>query len=150
MSLVIIVALSATSSQLLWEEIYNSHHTIVALSRLTSLKIISCQIREGGSCSMLINKPISQSFSLSGASWSRRQPGSNPELEGNWRQGRHGVRLSKRAEGCVSKGLAEAHQTPTRSKGVGCAGGHLGGRTSGRQTEREMETERKADKEMWC
>ena len=68
-------------------------------------------------------------------------------LEGNWRRGRHGVRLSKRAEGCVSKGLAEAHQTPTRSSGW-VAGGHLGGRMSGRKTEREIETERNTDKEM--
>lgn len=36
----------------------------------------------------------------------------------------------------MSKGLAEAHETPTRSKGVGCVGGHSGGRMSGRKTER--------------
>lgn len=97
---------------------------------------------------MLKHEPISQSFSLSGASWNRQQPGRNPALEGNWRRGRHSVRLSIRAEGCVSKGLAEAHQTPTRSKGVGCVGGHLGGRMSGRKTEREPETERNTDEEM--
>lgn len=46
----------------------------------------------------------------------------------------------------MSKGLAEAHQTATRSKGVGCLGGHLGGRMSGRKTERETETARNAHK----
>ena len=112
-------------------------------------KIIFCQLIEGGSSSMLTNEPISQSFSQSWASWTRQQPGSNPALEGNWRRGRHSVRLSKRAEGCVSKGLAEAHETPTRSKGVGCVGGHSGGRMSGRKTERRTETERIVDKGMW-
>ena len=111
-------------------------------------QIIFCQII-GGSSSVLTNEPISQSFSQSWASWTRQQPGSNPALEGNWRRGRHGVRLSKRAEGCVSKGLAEAHETSTRSKGVGCVGGHSGGRMSGRKTERQTETERIEDKGMW-
>ena len=116
---------------------------------VTSLRINSCRIRGGGSCSMLINKPISQSFSLSWASWTRQQPGSNPALEGNWRRGRHGVRLSKRAEGCVSKGLAEAHQTPTRSKGVGCVWGVIWvAEWVGEKTERETATERNADKVM--
>lgn len=78
---------------------------LVTLLWLTSARILSRWIRGGGSCSMSIYEAMSQSFSQSAASWT----GSNPALQGNWRQGRHGGRLSKGAEGCVTKGLAEAH-----------------------------------------
>lgn len=36
------------------------------------------------------------------------------------------IQESRGAESSVSKGLAEAHQTPTRSKRVGVCGGSLG------------------------
>lgn len=78
---------------------------------------------------MLINEPITHSFSLSQASWTWQQPGSNPVLQGNWRRGRHGVRLSKRAEGCVSK----AQQRRTKQQEVGTWGGRMSGRVDSRK-----------------
>lgn len=125
----ILISLSLNSCQILQVELNHPNHIMVPLSRLTCVKIISCWIRERGSCNMLINQAISQSFSLSGASWTRQKTRAG-ELEARK------TRCKIIKESCVSKGLVEAHQTPTRSSGW-VAGGHLGGRMSGWKTERD-------------
>lgn len=58
------------------------------------------------------------------------------------------IQESSRAESSVSKGLAEAHQTATRSERVECVEVHLVGRMSIRWTERQVWTEWSGDKEV--
>ncbi|TNN75891.1 hypothetical protein EYF80_013861 [Liparis tanakae] len=74
---------------------------------LTRAKIIPCQITVGDCGGVLMNEAISQSLSLSAASWTRQPQGSGAAPEGKRRRGEHGLGCMYNVKACHSTAAIE-------------------------------------------